>query len=519
LLNKTTSARGFPSCRSLALPVLLKHTLVIGSGFAGLSAACHLAKAGVRVTVLEKADVPGGRARVLQAGGFTFDMGPSWYWMPDVFERFFAHFGKTPAAYYSLTRLDPSYQVIWEDGAEPIPASPEALRALFEKLEPGAGARLDAFLKEAAFKYRESMSKLVYKPGLSPLEFVRGDVLSALFRIQLLGSVRAHVRKFFSHPKLLQLVEFPILFLGALPQNTPALYTLMNHADMAGGTWYPAGGMGSIVDGMWSLARELGVEFKFGEAAREIQTEGGRATGVRTDGGFHAADAVVAACDYHHAEQALLRPADRAYSQRYWDRRAMAPSCLLYYVGVRGRVDGLIHHNLFFDAPFEQHAAQLYTHPAWPTDPLLYVCAPSKTDPTVAPAGDENLFILIPVAPGMEDTDALREQYWNTAVERIERRTGSPFRDRVVYRKTFAYRDFVSEYNALKGNAYGLANTLMQTAFLKPSLRSHRVRNLVFAGQLTVPGPGVPPALISGELAAGQVSKILRTSPSKTPAL
>ncbi len=491
-------------------PASVKNVLVIGAGFAGLSAACHLAKTGARVTVLDKNPTPGGRGHAFSAEGFSFDAGPSWYWMPDVFERFFAQFGKKVSDYYELVRLDPSYRVFWEEGPVDIPASPDALRALFEKLEPGAGARLDVFLKEAAFKYREGIGKLVFQPGLSPLEFVRKDVVTALFRIQLLQSIRKHVRRFFTHPKLLQLVEFPILFLGALPENTPALYTLMNHADMAGGTWYPMGGMGKIAEAMHGLAVELGVEFRFDAPVREIVCEGRETVGVRTDAGLFPADAVVAACDYHHAEQILLPQSHRTYTEKYWDSRALAPSCLLYYVGVRGKVEGLQHHNLFFDAPFDKHARQLYTSPPdWPDDPLLYVCCPSKTDDSVAPAGDENLFILIPVATGLEDTDDVREKYFSIALERIERRTGNRISNRIVYRKTYAYRDFVHDYNSYKGNAYGLANTLRQTAFLKPSLRSSKVRNLVYAGQLTVPGPGVPPSLISGELAAAQVQKIL----------
>lgn len=488
----------------------MKNVLVIGAGFAGLSAACHLAKGGARVTVLDKNSTPGGRGHQFSAEGFSYDAGPSWYWMPDVFERFFAAFGKKVSDYYELVRLDPSYQVFWEDGAVDIPASPAALRGLFEKLEPGAGARLDAFLKEAAYKYREGIGKLVYQPGLSALEFARKDVMTALFRIQLLQSIRKHVRRFFSHPKLLQLVEFPILFLGALPENTPALYTLMNHADMVGGTWYPMGGMGKIAEAMHNLALELGVEFRFNTPALEIVCDEREVRSVRTSMGHFHPEAVVAACDYHHAEQTLLPKSHRTYTEKYWEARALAPSCLIYYVGLRGKVEGLKHHNLFFDAPFEKHARQLYAdRPDWPDEPLLYVCCPSKTDDSVAPPGDENLFILIPVATGLEDTEDIREKYFHIAIERIERRTGNRFADRIVYRKTYAYRDFVHDYNSYKGNAYGLANTLRQTAFLKPSLRSHKVRNLVYAGQLTVPGPGVPPSLISGELAALQVGKIL----------
>ncbi len=484
----------------------MKQVIVVGAGFAGLSAACFLAKRGVSVSVFDKNEQPGGRAQVFRESGFTFDAGPSWYWMPDVFERFFAQFGKKRSDYYKLLRLDPSYQVVWQDEAVGIPAHFEAQKALFEKYEPGAGARLEAFLKEAYFKYEKSMSKLVYQPSLSPLEFVRLDVLSALLRMDLLKSVSSHLRKFFSHPKLLQLTEFPVLFLGALPQNTPALYTLMNHADMGGGTWYPMGGMGEIPKAMTALAKELGVKFHLGEAVTQIETTLIRGvTGVTTARNFYRADAVIAACDYAHAEEALLPPAKRNYSPKYWASRALAPSCLIYYVGVRGKVDGLLHHNLFFDADFNRHAAQLYQKPEWPEDPLMYVCCPSKTDASVAPVGDENMFILIPVATDLVEDEAVREKYFQLALYRIKQRFGQDLSGRILYKRSFARRDFITEYNSLRGNAYGLANTLLQTAFLKPKLRNKALKNLFYAGQLTVPGPGVPPSLISGEMAAAQV--------------
>jgi phytoene desaturase len=495
----------------------LKTAIIIGSGFAGLSAACHLAKAGADVTVLERHRQAGGRARSFSAEGFTWDMGPSWYWMPDVFERFFATFNKKPSDYYELVRLDPSYQVFWEAGAENIPASMPKLEALFERYEPGAGLRLRRFLKEAGSKYETAMRDLVYKPGLSLTEFIRPEVFRALFSMDLFKSVHNHARKFFSHPQLLQLVEFPILFLGALPRNTPALYTLMNYADMALGTWYPMGGMARIVEGMCQLATALGVRFRFDEVVQELTIANNRVSAVRTGRDCYIADTVIAACDYHHAESLL--PAEfRNYPERYWERRDMAPSSLLYFVGVDRKLDTLQHHNLFFDAPFEAHAEALYTHPAWPEEPLMYVCVPSRTDASVAPEGSENLFILIPSAPGLEDRPELREKYFRIACERIQQRCGVDIRPHIRYQRSFAGSDFQSEYSAYKGNAYGLANTLRQTAILKPSLRNRKLRNLIYAGQLTVPGPGVPPALISGELAAAQALKSIQST-AKAPTL
>eukprot|EP01012_Entosiphon_sulcatum_P064457 TRINITY_DN93290_c0_g1_i1.p1 TRINITY_DN93290_c0_g1~~TRINITY_DN93290_c0_g1_i1.p1 ORF type:complete len:364 (+),score=43.59 TRINITY_DN93290_c0_g1_i1:62-1093(+) len=331
------------------------------------------------------------------------------------------------------------------------------------------------------------------------------DVLSSIFKIDIFTSMHSHVRSYFKHPKLLQLAEFPILFLGALPQNTPALYSLMNYADMKLGTWYPDGGMGKIAEGMYALAQELGVQFKFNEPVQKINAWGTEATGVATDYGVYASDAVVVACDYHHADSELLPDEFKNYTEEYWDKRSMAPSCLLYYIGVNKKIEGLQHHNLFFDAPFDKHAAELYTTPKWPENPLMYVCCPSKTDASVAPEGCENLFVLIPVAPGMEDNESIKEQYYKIIMRRLEKRLGTNIQDAVVYKRSYAHNDFVADYNAYKGNAYGLANTLSQTAILKPSIKNKQLINLYYTGQLTVPGPGVPPALISGEVVANHL--------------
>lgn len=487
----------------------MKKTIVIGSGFAGLSAACYLAKAGMDVTVIEKNESAGGRARVFKKDGFVFDMGPSWYWMPDVFERFFADFGKKPEDYYQLKRLDPSYQVFWEDETMPIPANYDELKALFERTETGAGKKLDAFLTEAAYKYDAGINKLVYKPGLSLMEFAEWNVIKSFFRIDLLQSMHRHVRQFFRHPKLIQLTEFPILFLGALPANTPALYSLMNYADMKLGTWYPMGGMGQIVKAMYELAISMGVKFRFNEPVNEILTIADEVYQVQTAKSAYATDAVIAACDYHHAEKELLDEAYRNYNDAYWDSRNMAPSSLIYYLGINKQVEGLLHHNLFFDAPFDVHADALYKDIKWPEKPLMYVCCPSKTDTAVAPAGCENLFVLIPVAPGLEDNDGLREKYFDIVIDRLEKRLKQNIREAIVYKRSYAHRDFVSDYNAFKGNAYGLANTLNQTAILKPSVKNKKLHNLFYTGQLTVPGPGVPPSLISGKIVAAQAQKLL----------
>ncbi len=490
-----------------------KKIIIIGSGFAGLSAASFMAKAGWEVTVLEKHKTPGGRARQMKANGFTFDMGPSWYWMPDVFERFFQQFGKSVSNYYQLERLDPSYRVYWKDGPMDIPADFTALKKLFNSIEPGSGRELERFLEEAAFKYKAGIEKLVFKPGRSLTEFADWDLIKGIFRLDVFSSMRSHVVKYFSNPKLVELIEFPVLFLGALPEHTPALYSLMNYADIKGGTWYPKGGMYSIVKGMYDLAIELGVHFHFEQDVQEIVIDNAVAKkvvsrSVTNEEMVYEADVVIGGADYHHIETALLPKKYRSYSPSYWDKRVMAPGCLLYYVGLNKKIPGILHHSLFFDTSFAVHGKEIYTSKKWPTDPLFYVSATSVTDDSVAPEGCENLFLLIPVAAGLEnDTEELRDRYFEMIITRMEKYLGVGIKEFIIYKKSFAQADFVHEYNAFKGNAYGLANTLRQTAVLKPACRSKKVKNLFYTGQLTVPGPGVPPSLISGEVVAGEVLK------------
>lgn len=478
--------------------------VVAGAGFAGLSAASFLAKMGWDVTVLEKHDQPGGRARHFKTDGFTFDMGPSWYWMPDVFERYFDSFGKKTSDFYQLIRLDPSYTIFWDEGEMDVPADYNSLKALFESLEPGAGLQLDAFMKEASYKYRVGINKLVFKPGQSLLEFLDMELIAGLFKLDVFNDIKTHISKYFKHPQIRQMMEFPVLFLGALPENTPALYSLMNYADIKLGTWFPQGGMYKIVEGMHQLALQQGVKFEFNQNISSIEVDDGRAKGVKTvDGTFFGADVIVGAADYHFMETKLLEQRYRSYSDAYWDKRVMAPGCLIYYVGVNKKVPGLRHHSLFFDVPFGKHAAEIYTDPQWPENPLFYLSATSVTDSTQAPEGCENLFFLIPVAAGLSgDDQKVRDHYFNVLCDRLLDRTGMDIREHIVYKRSYAYADFVNDYNAFKGNAYGLANTLMQTAVLKPSCKSKKVSNLYYTGQLTVPGPGVPPSLISGEVVA-----------------
>ena len=488
-----------------------KKVIVIGSGFAGLSAATSLAHQGYSVTILEKNSIPGGRARKFETDGFVFDMGPSWYWMPDVFENYFASFGKHPSDYYDLHRLDPSYSIYFgKDDVMNVPAKMEDLYSMFEQYEPGSSANLKRFLKEAQYKYEVGMNEFVQKPSHSIFEFADIRVLRSLFRLQMFQSMSKHVRSLFKNEQLIQLLEFPVLFLGATPQNTPALYSLMNYADMTMGTWYPMGGMHKIVEGMVALAKEKGVDIQLNQEVKQIYVPNGHATKVITTQGEYEADVVVGGADYHHIEQTLLQPEHRKYSESYWESRTMAPSSLLFYLGIDKKLKNLHHHNLFFDEDFNQHAVEIYDEPQWPSKPLFYTCVPSITDPSVAPQGKENVFLLIPLAPGLEDTEAHREHYFDVVMSRLEDLTGQEIRKSIVYKRSFAHKDFVSDYHAFKGNAYGLANTLLQTAFLKPKLKSKKVKNLFYTGQLTTPGPGVPPSLISGQVVAHEVSKAFK---------
>jgi phytoene desaturase len=486
----------------------VKKVAVIGSGFSGLSAAACLAKDGFDVTVLEKNDSPGGRARKFEASGFTFDMGPSWYWMPDVFEKYFQLFGKTPGDYYTLKRLDPSYRIYYgfNDYLD-VPAGIEALCKMFDELEPGSGKSLLKFLEEGKYKYDIGINELVYKPGLSWTEFMDIELVKGAFKLHVFQSISQYIRKFFKSPRIITLLEFPVLFLGATPEDTPALYSLMNYADMALGTWYPVGGMYKIVEGMVDVAKSQGVKFQFNASVQQFEMNGTKAKGLRVNNAVQGYDYVVASADYHHVEQDLIPEQFRKYNESYWDSRVLAPSSLVFFLGINKKVGNLLHHNLFFDEDFALHAKEIYHDPKWPTAPQFYVSCPSKTDSTAAPEGCENLFILIPVAPGLRDEESIREKYFDLVINRLEKLTGESIRQNIIFKRSYAHNDFVADYNAFKGNAYGLANTLMQTAILKPSLINKKISNLFYTGQLTVPGPGVPPSIISGQVAAHELIK------------
>lgn len=481
-----------------------KKVAVIGSGFAGMSAACHLAKAGLEVHLFEKNSTIGGRARSFSTeNGYMFDMGPSWYWMPDVFEDFFNAFGHSSADFYHLTRLNPSFSIVFgKDDILNIPSDFDELCELFESIEKGSAIKLINFMKEAEFKYEIGMRKLVHKPGLSLFELLDFEVIQGIFKLQIFNSFRSHVKSFFSHPKLVALMEFPVLFLGAMPPDIPALYSLMNYAGLKLGNWYPMGGFVKVIEGMAQVAKENGVHFHTNSEVESISSKRNQKR-LLVNNQELLFDGVIASADYQHVEEKLLETSNKNYTSKYWESKTFAPSALIFYLGINKRIPKLEHHTLFFDADIDLHAIEIYKKPQYPSNPLFYVCCPSKTDNHVAPKGHENIFILMPIATDLSDTEEIREKYFNIITTRLTEHLKEDIRPYIDYKKSYCVKDFKQDYNAYKGNAYGLANTLAQTANLKPSIKNKHIDNLYYAGQLTVPGPGVPPSIISGKVAAG----------------
>jgi len=478
---------------------------VIGSGFSSLAASCYLAQAGYNVSIFEKNPTVGGRARQLKKDGFTFDIGPTWYWMPDVFERFFSDFNKKPSDYYQLEKLNPAYSVYYGDmDFISIEDTFEKICATFEKEEPGSSERLKKFMNLAKNNYEVAIKDLVYRPGVSPLELVTPVTIKKIG--QFFSNISKDVRKEFKNSRLISILEFPVLFLGAKPSNTPSFYSFMNYADFGLGTFHPKNGMYSVIEGMASLAEELGVVIHTEKNVGKIIAKNNIISGIEVDGEILSFDTVLSGADYHHTET-LLDASLRQYSESYWNKKAFAPSALLFYVGFSKKLENVSHHTLFFDVDFEEHARVIYDSPEWPNEPLFYASFPSKTDSSVCPLGMEAGIFLVPLAPGLDDIPEIREEYFEKIMTRFEKRTNQDAKNYVIFKESYCINDFISDYNSYKGNAYGLANTLLQTAFLRPKLKSKKVKNLFFTGQLTVPGPGVPPSLISGKLVAGLIQK------------
>ena len=483
-----------------------KKIIVIGSGLAGMSCAAYLGKAGHRVTVIEKNSTYGGRLQTVSQQGYTFDSGPSWYWMPDIFDSFFEDFDKKTNDYYDLRRINPGYRVYFSEGEYfDLVENLDELKRNFSKIEKGGGRALQRYLDDAGEKYEVAVKKFMYKPSLSPLEYIHFDLIKRLGRLNLFRPISKHIRQYFSNQKIIQMLEFPSLLLGAKPSDTPALYSIMNYADIVLGTWYPSGGIRSVAKAIYQVAKSQGVDFSFNQPVKKISINGNKATEVVTNKSSYHADIVVANADYNHVEQTMLPKSYQNYSKSYWEKRTMSPSALVFYVALNKKLD-LSHHTLFFDSDFKKHAREIYDNPKWPDEPLFYTSCVSKTDPKVAPENGEALFILIPVAPNLVDNEQTRKSYFQQVISRMELLINQDIKDHIVFSKSYAHRDFISDYNSFQGNAYGLANTLFQTAFLKPKIKNKKINNLYYTGQLTVPGPGMPPSLVSGKIVADQIN-------------
>lgn len=482
----------------------MKKAVVVGSGFSALASACYMAKAGYKVLVLEKNEQLGGRASMMEIDGYKFDMGPSWYWMPDIFERFFADFEKKVSDYYELQKLSPAYRVVFgKNDFIDIADSPEKIIETFENIEKGSGKHLEKFMKEAQDNYTIAMQDLVYNPGISLMELVSWESAKRLGLF--VKNISQEVGKKIKNPKLRSILEFPVLFLGAKPNNTPAFYNFMNHADFGMGTWYPKGGFNAVAKGMVKLAKELGVEFKVNEEVTGFEYQNGKAKYVKTNTDIYAADVVISGADYAHTESLLN--GNRNYTEESWKKKTFAPSSFLYYVAFNRKVKNLLHHNLFFDTDFGQHAKEIYDTKELPKKPLFYANFASQTDDTLCEEGKDLGFFLIPVAVDLEDSEEIHEQYFQIILDRIKKCTGEDLSDAIVFKKSFGVKDFKERYNSCRGNAYGLANTLLQTSILRPGIRNKKLKNFFYTGQLTVPGPGVPPALISGKVVTDYILK------------
>jgi len=483
-----------------------KRVVVIGAGFGGLSTAALLAHAGHQVTVVEKNDAIGGRAFLWRVGDFAFDAGPSWYLMPDVFERYFALLGTTPEAHLDLRRLSPSYRIYFGPGdAIDMPADLEEARALFDTFEPDGGRKLSAYLERAGRQYEIAMGDFIYRDYARLSDLLDRRLLLEGAKLQVFRNLDRYVGTFFDSDRARKVLEYTMVFLGGAPNNTPALYSMMSHVDVTLGVWYPMGGMAAVAEALRVLGESHGVEVVTGRPVDEIIVRRGSAVGVRTGTEVIEADAVVATADYHHVETELLAPEHRQYSERYWRTRVVAPSAFLLYLGLSRPVPGLLHHTLFLQHDWMQHFDTIFRDPSWPERPSYYVCAPTKTDTAMAPPGGEALVVLVPVAAGLEDTPEIRERYESMALDSLEQHIGEPIRDAITVKRTFAHRDFSSRFNAFKGTGLGLAHTLRQTAVFRPRHTSSKVEGLYFAGHYTHPGIGVPTTLIASEIVARKI--------------
>jgi phytoene desaturase len=481
-----------------------KNIVIIGSGFGGLGAACLLARAGATVTVLEKNEQTGGRASVFEADGFRFDMGPSWYLMPDVFSQFFTLLGEREEDYFELEQLSPSYRIFFKDTEKVVDiySDREKDRETIEALEEGAADKLDMYLEKAKKQYEIAVCDFMYKNYNSIFDFFTWRVVTQGTKLSVFTKMQKYVEQYFKTDEMQKILQYPLVFLGSSPYNTPALYNIMSHIDFNMGVFYPKRGFHAVIEALQAIAEKDGATIRLNSEVEEIITEAGVATAVRLANGEEIeADVVISNADMHHTEMQLLKQAtDRSFSEHYWDKRVMAPSALLLYLGVKGEIPSLRHHTLLFSKDWQKNFGEIFDQPAWPEDPSLYICNPSKTD-DVAPEGHENLMVLVPIAAGLEYNDALLKSYTDKILTTMEEHMDIPdLRERIVYKRTFCVDDFASRYNSYKGSALGLAHTLSQTAAFRPDTKSKKVKNLYYVGAGTNPGIGMPVCLISAQL-------------------
>lgn len=491
---------------------------VVGGGIGGLASAALLARAGADVTLLERHDQVGGRARVWERDGFRFDMGPSWYLMPDVFAQFFALFGRRVEDYLTLRRLAPSYR-IWMPGVdEPIDLYSDVARdgQTLERFESGAAAALRRYVERSGHEYALSMRSFIHRRADSPFDFLTPSTVRDGMGLPLLKSLHATLAARFSSDAVRRILEYQALFLGTAPQRTPGVYAAMNYVDFAFGVHYPDGGIGAVRDALLRLCEELGVGVRTSIEATRIRSVAGRAVGVALSGGETVdAETVVVNADYWWAQTRMLAPEDREYPERYWERKTPAPSAFILYLGIDGVAERLAHHNLLFPADWDRSFTDLFAAKGLPAEPSLYVCCPSKTDPSVAPNGCENLFVLQPIAAGLTLTEAEKARYTETLLDTLETRFGiADIRKRIRVQRLYTVDDFANDYHAFRGNALaGLAHTLGQSSLMRPRTASRKVKGLYFVGAGANPGIGMPMCLISAQIVLKHIAGVRSERP------
>src|SRR5688500_2885024 len=494
-----------------------KKVVVIGAGIGGLGTAGLFAKKGYDVTVLEKNATLGGRANIFEADGFKFDMGPSWYLAPDLFEHFFELLGEKVSDHLDLFRLDPSYRIFFYNDPEPLDIRSNIVldAATFDSIEPGSGQRLRAYLKQSEYQYGVATQHFMYKNYDTIFDFFNRRVMTEGQKLSVFSKMHTFVSKFFKSRKLQQVMEYTMVFLGTSPYEAPALYNLMSHMDFNQGVFYPRGGFYELIKALGRIAEKNGAVLRTNCPVAEIFVSDGMAKGVLlNDGEFVEADIVISNADMQHTEARLLTEASRSHSQKYWDKRVMAPSAFIMYLGMSEKLPQLVHHNLLFSEDWRKNFDDIYKDPCLPDEPSLYVCAPSVTDGSVAPEGKENLFVLVPIASDLKMSDEEKERYSVKVLELMEREMGlTGLRKKIEYKRIYTVDNFASDYNAFKGSALGLAHTLWQTAIFRPSNVSKKVKGLYFVGAGVNPGIGTQICLISAELVYKRVHGITTAGP------